>query len=195
MTADLIVSLDEILAARERIAGHVHRTPMLSSSTAARFIAAAGGPRLADERLYLKAENLQKTGSFKARGMTNRIATLEPEQRARGAITMSAGNAGQAFAWAATEAGVPMVTVMAETANPLKVEACRDYGAEVVLEGDARRRRLPGPGADPRRARPRVHPPLRRPDGDRGPRHGRARDSRGRARTSTSSSSGSAAAG
>ena len=67
--------------------------------------------------------------------MTNRIATLEPEQRARGAITMSAGNAGQAFAWAATEAGVPMVTVMAETANPLKVQACRDYGAEVVLEG------------------------------------------------------------
>ena len=75
---DLLVGLDEILAARERIAGHVHRTPMLSSSTAARFIAAAGGPRLADDRLYLKAENLQKTGSFKARGMTNRIATLEP---------------------------------------------------------------------------------------------------------------------
>jgi threonine dehydratase len=132
---DLLVGLDEIVAARERIAGHVHRTPTLSSSTGARFVAAAGGPRLADDRLYLKAENLQKTGSFKARGMTNRIATLEPEQRARGAITMSAGNAGQAFAWAATEAGVPMVTVMAETANPLKVQACRDYGAEVVLEG------------------------------------------------------------
>jgi threonine dehydratase len=132
---DLLVGLDEILAARERIAGHVHRTPLLSSATAARFVRAADGPRLADDRLYLKAENLQKTGSFKARGMTNRIATLEPEQRRRGAITMSAGNAGQAFAWAATSAGVPMVTVMAETANPLKVQACRDYGAEVVLEG------------------------------------------------------------
>ena len=101
-TDDLLVGLDEILAARERIAGHVHRTPLLSSATAARFVAAAGGPRLADGRLYLKAEHLQKTGSFKARGMTNRIATLDAEQRARGAITMSAGNAGQAYAWAAT---------------------------------------------------------------------------------------------
>ncbi len=132
---DLLVGLDEIRAARERIAGRVHRTPLLSSATAARFVAAAGGPRLADGRLYVKAENLQMTGSFKARGMTNRILTLTPEQRDRGAITMSAGNAGQAFAWAARAAGVPMVTVMATTANPLKVQACRDYGAEVVLEG------------------------------------------------------------
>ena len=130
-----LVTLDEILAARERIAGRVHRTPLLSSSTAARFLAAAGGPRIADDRLYLKAEHLQKTGSFKARGMTNRIATLEPEQRARGAITMSAGNAGQAYAWAGHEAGVPMTVVMATNANPTKVEACRGYGAEVVLEG------------------------------------------------------------
>ena len=90
------VTLAEILAAREVIAHRVHRTPLLSSATAARFLADAGGPRLADGRLYLKAEHLQKTGSFKARGMTNRIATLDPEHRARGAITMSAGNAGQA---------------------------------------------------------------------------------------------------
>ena len=58
-----LVTLDEILAARERIAGRVHRTPLLSSATAARFLAAAGGPRIADDRLYLKAEHLQKTGS------------------------------------------------------------------------------------------------------------------------------------
>ncbi len=134
-TADRLVGLDEILAARERIAGHIHRTPLLSSATAARFVAAAGGPRLADGRLYLKAEHLQRTGSFKARGMTNRIATLDPDQRARGAITMSAGNAGQAYAWAATDAGVPMTVVMAAGANPTKVAACRGYGAEVVLEG------------------------------------------------------------
>ena len=132
---DLPVGLDDILAARDRITGRVHRTPLLSSSTAARMIAAAGGPRLADGRLYVKAEHLQKTGSFKARGMTNRIATLEPEQRRRGAITMSAGNAGQAYAWAGTEAGVPMTVVMATNANPTKVDACRGYGAEVVLEG------------------------------------------------------------
>ena len=134
---DLLVGLDEILAARERIAGRVHRTPLLSSATAARMIAESGGPRLADGRLYLKAEHLQKTGSFKARGMTNRIADARRRtQRARGAITMSAGNAGQAYAWAGHEAGVPMTVVMATTANPTKVQACRGYGAEVVLEGD-----------------------------------------------------------
>ncbi|MDQ3127408.1 MAG: threonine/serine dehydratase [Chloroflexota bacterium] len=134
-TADRLVGLDEILAARERIAGRVHRTPLLSNATAARFVAEAGGPHLAGGRLYVKAEHLQKTGSFKARGMTNRIMTLDAEQRSCGAITMSAGNAGQAYAWAGREAGVPMTVVMAVTANPTKVQACRDYGAEVVLEG------------------------------------------------------------
>ena len=131
----LPVGVDDILAARERIASRVHRTPLLSSRTAARLVAAGGGPHLADDRLYMKAEHLQKTGSFKPRGMTNRIAMLAPDQRARGAITMSAGNAGQAYAWAAREAGVPMTVVMATTANPTKVDACRGYGAEVVQEG------------------------------------------------------------
>jgi threonine dehydratase len=135
-TTSRLVGLDEILAARERIAPRVHRTPLLSSETAARFLIASGGPRLADGRLYLKAEHLQKTGSFKARGMTNRMATLNADQRARGAITMSAGNAGQAYAWAGHEAGVPMTVVMAIGANPTKVAACRGYGAEVVLEGE-----------------------------------------------------------
>ena len=134
-TADRLVGLDEILAARDRIAGRVHRTPMLSSATAARFIAEAGGPRLADARVHLKAEHLQKTGSFKPRGMVNRIAGLTADERARGAITMSAGNAGQAYAWAGREAGVPITVVMAAAANPTKVEACRGYGAEVILEG------------------------------------------------------------
>ena len=135
-TAERLVGIDDILAAREQIAARVHRTPLLSNETAARFVAESGGSRLADGRLYLKAEHLQKTGSFKARGMTNRIATLDADQRARGAITMSAGNAGQAYAWAATEAGVPMTVVMAVGANPTKVAACRGYGAEVVLEGE-----------------------------------------------------------
>jgi len=134
-TVDRLVGLDEILAARVRIAGRVHRTPMLSSATAAAFVRNRGGPRLAEDRLYVKAEHLQKTGSFKARGMTNRISTLDDDQRARGAITMSAGNAGQAYAWAGREAGVPVTVVMAAAANPTKVQACRDYGAEVVLEG------------------------------------------------------------
>jgi threonine dehydratase len=136
VSSEIPVTLDEILDARRRIGMRVHRTPLLSSATAARTIAATGGAKLADDRLYVKAEHLQKTGSFKARGMTNRIATLDADQRERGAITMSAGNAGQAYAWAAHEAAVPMTVVMATTANPTKVAACRGYGAEVVLEGE-----------------------------------------------------------
>jgi threonine dehydratase len=135
-TTDRLVGLDEIRAARSTVAGRVHRTPMLSSATAARALSEAGGPRLADGRLYLKAENLQKTGSFKPRGTLNRIASLTSDERARGAITMSAGNAGQAYAWAGREAGVPVTVVMPAAANPTKVEACRGYGAEVVLEGE-----------------------------------------------------------
>jgi threonine dehydratase len=134
-TAERLVGLEEIDAARRRIEGLVHRTPILSSTTAARVLTRSGGPRIADDRVYMKAEHLQKTGSFKARGLANRIATLSPEQRGRGAITMSAGNAGQAYAWAGRAAGVPMTVVMQAAANPSKVAACREYGAEVVLHG------------------------------------------------------------
>ena len=70
--SDHIVTLERILAAREVVAPRVHRTPLQSSATAARFVAAAMDVALADGRLYLKAEQLQKTGSFKARGMTTR---------------------------------------------------------------------------------------------------------------------------
>jgi threonine dehydratase len=135
-TADRLVGFDEILAARETVAGRVHRTPLLSSATAARLMSEGGNARLADGRLYLKAEQLQKTGSFKPRGTVNRMSSLTPQARARGAITMSAGNAGQAYAWAGREVGVPVTVVMPAAANPTKVEACRGYGAEVVLEGE-----------------------------------------------------------
>ncbi len=96
---------------------------------------AATGVRLADGRLYLKAEHLQKTGSFKPRAALARISSLTPDERRRGAITVSAGNAGQAYAWAAREAGVPVTVVMPEAAVSSKVAACRSYGAEVVLHG------------------------------------------------------------
>lgn len=129
------VSLAEIEGARERIAGLVHRTPILTSTTAATWITAATGARIADDRLYLKAEHLQKTGSFKARGMSNRILTLTPEAAGRGAITMSAGNAGQAYAWAGRAAGVPVTVVMPAAAVQTKVDACLGYGARVVLHG------------------------------------------------------------
>jgi threonine dehydratase len=140
--SDHVVTLAEIEAARSRLAGLVHRTPLLSSETAARWTAVAswgaaeGRGRLADGRLHLKAEHLQKTGSFKARGTTNRILTLDEEQRRRGAITLSAGNAGQAYAWAGRKAGVPVTVVMPAGAVQSKVDACRGFGARVVLHGD-----------------------------------------------------------
>jgi len=132
---DRDVSLSEIEAARARIQGIVHRTTLLSSVTAAEWVRTATGTRLADDRLYMKAEHLQKTGSFKARGMTNRIATLDPIDAARGAITLSAGNAGQAYAWAGRTAGVPVTVVMPAAAVRSKVDACLGYGARVVLHG------------------------------------------------------------
>ncbi len=132
---DDAVTLAAIEEARERIVGLVHRTPMLSSSTAARWIAAASGTVVAGDRLYLKAEHLQKTGSFKARGMSNRIATLAPDARSRGVITLSAGNAGQAYAWAGRAVNVPVTVVMPAAAVRSKVEACLGYGARVILHG------------------------------------------------------------
>ena len=130
------VQIGDIRAAAERLSGLVHRTPVLTSTTAAAWIRAATGASLRDDRLYLKAEHLQKTGSFKARGMTNRIATLTPEGRDRGAITLSAGNAGQAYAWAGRAAGVPVTVVMPAGAVRSKVDACLGYGARVVLHGE-----------------------------------------------------------
>src|SRR5215211_2177841 len=134
-TAERLVSLDEIESARDRIRGLVHRTPMLASSTAARVVSESGGPAIADDRVYVKAEHLQKTGSFKVRGLTNRIASLTPDERARGVITLSAGNAAQAYAWAGRAAGVAVTFVMPQAAVRSKVEACLEYGAEVILHG------------------------------------------------------------
>jgi threonine dehydratase len=129
------VTMDQVRAARERIAGRVHRTPMLSSATAARMPREAGGPRFADDRLYVKAEHLQRTGSFKARATLSRLTSLRPEERRPGVITLSAGNAAQAYAWAGQVEGVIVTVVMPAGAVRSKVEASRGYGAEVVLHG------------------------------------------------------------
>ncbi len=133
---DHLVTLERILAAREIVATRVYRTPILGSATAGRMAGEAAGVTLAGGRLLLKAEHLQKTGSFKARGMSARVAALTAEQRARGIVTLSAGNAGQAYAWAGRELGVPVVVVMPAGAVRTKVEACLGYGAEVVLFGE-----------------------------------------------------------
>jgi threonine dehydratase len=132
---DRPVTLAAIRETRVLLRGRVHHTPMLSSATAARVAGAAASTRLGDGRLYLKAEHLQKTGSFKARAALARITSLTRAERRRGAVTTSAGNAGQAYAWAAREAGVPMTVVMPEGAVASKVAACLEYGADVVLRG------------------------------------------------------------
>jgi threonine dehydratase len=133
--SDHLVTLDRILAARERITGRVHRTPMLSSATAARRVEAATGARIGDGRLFLKAEHLQKTGSFKPRAALSKLTSLSAEERARGAITLSAGNAAQAYAWAGSVEGVAVTVTMPALAVRSKVDACIEYGAEVVLHG------------------------------------------------------------
>ena len=134
--AALDVPIEEIEAAADRLRGIVHRTPVLTSTTAADWIRQATGVGIADDRLYLKAEHLQKTGSFKARGMTNFFATLSAEARRRGAITVSAGNAGQSCAWAGRAVGVPVTVIMPQGAVRSKVVACLEYGARVVLHGN-----------------------------------------------------------
>lgn len=121
-----MVTLDDIYAARQRIMGRVHVTPLLSSHTL--------GGRVGAE-VCLKAENMQKTGSFKARGALNKIEQLSDDEKARGIITVSAGNHAQGVAWAAAAAGVKATVVMAETATPSKVAAAREYGATVLLYG------------------------------------------------------------
>jgi len=108
---------------------------MLSSAAAATVVREADGIELADQRLYMKSEHLQKTGSFKPRGMTNRVLALDEAQRRGGIVTVSAGNAAQAYAWAGASAGVAVTVVMPAAANRSKVDACLGYGAEVVLHG------------------------------------------------------------
>ena len=102
------------------IHGRLHRTPTLSCRTL--------GPDT-----FLKAELFQKTGSFKPRGMLNKVASLSDDEKTRGIVTWSAGNAAQGAAFAAREAGVACTVFMWASANPLKVAATRGYGAEVDL--------------------------------------------------------------
>lgn len=116
-----VLSLAQIRAAAERVRPYVLPTPVLS------------GEALAGEGVWLKAENLQRTGSFKVRGAVNAILQLSSEQRARGVITLSAGNHGQALAYAARTAGIPCVVVIRDDAQIAKLQAIRNYGAEIVL--------------------------------------------------------------
>jgi threonine dehydratase len=86
-------------------------------------------------RLHLKCENLQKTGSFKARGALNKLMQLEKPDRERGVVTISAGNHAQALAWAARVTNTPCTVVMPANASQIKADASAGYGADVVLHG------------------------------------------------------------
>jgi threonine dehydratase len=129
-----LVTLDEIRAAQQRIAGTAVRTGLYKVS--AERLKAAGVPEPSFE-LYVKAESEQPIGSFKLRGAYNRIAQLSAEERARGVITYSSGNHAQGVAHAARAVGTKAVIVMPENAPMVKQEATRALGAEVVFVGPA----------------------------------------------------------
>ena len=121
-------TLPDIVAAQERLEGIAQVTPVHSSGT-------LGG--LAGRSVLLKAENLQLTGSFKIRGAYNTIVQLTDAERQTGVVTASAGNHGQAVAWAARQAGIGATIFVPEGAPMAKVDAARGYGAAVVLGGES----------------------------------------------------------
>ena len=116
-----------IEAARERLSGVARETPLYPTETFS---------KLAGRQVFLKAENLQRTGSFKIRGAYNTIATLGEAERRAGVVAASAGNHGQAVAWAAREAGIPATIFMPQDAPMAKVEATRSYGGTTDLVGE-----------------------------------------------------------
>ncbi len=120
----LAITYADIEAAAQRLRGVAHRTPVLTSRTANERTGA---------QLFFKCENLQRTGAFKFRGAYHALAQLTPEQSKHGVLAFSSGNHAQAIALAARLLGMPAVIVMPQDAPPLKIEATKGYGAEVVL--------------------------------------------------------------
>jgi len=116
-------SAGDVVAAAERIAPHVHRTPVFTSRTLDELLGAA---------VFFKCENLQKTGAFKFRGACNAVLSLTDEQARAGVATHSSGNHGAALACAASLRGIPVRVVMPETANPAKIRAVTHYRGEVL---------------------------------------------------------------
>lgn len=123
----MIISLSDIEAARETLRDICEVTPLDHSDTLS---------RLSRNAIYIKLENLQRTGSFKIRGAYNKIASLDPAARAAGVIAASAGNHAQGVAYAARMLGIPCKIVMPAAASLSKVQATRGYGADVLLYGE-----------------------------------------------------------
>ncbi|MCH7659606.1 MAG: threonine ammonia-lyase [Euryarchaeota archaeon] len=122
-----MLDIRDVYAARERVERTARHTPLEYSHT---FSEMTGG------EVHLKLENFQRTGSFKIRGATNRIATLSEDEKEAGVVTASAGNHAQGVALAATRVGVDAIIVMPEHAPISKLNATRSYGAEVLLHGE-----------------------------------------------------------
>ncbi|MGH7906897.1 MAG: threonine ammonia-lyase [Candidatus Binataceae bacterium] len=122
----MMVTIADLEQARARLSEIARPTPLVRSATLDQMLEA---------EILLKPENLQKTGSFKIRGAYNRVAALTQEEAERGVIAASAGNHGQALAYAASRAGVSATIVMPNTATIAKIDATRSYGQNVVLEG------------------------------------------------------------
>ena len=123
-----MISLEDIASARQVIEGKLHRTPVVGSTYLGRQVGA---------KLAFKLEMFQKTGSFKPRGVLNKMHNLSQEEKDKGVITLSAGNHAQALAYAASDSGVASTVVMPSTAVGSKIEATKGYGGEVILtDGD-----------------------------------------------------------
>ena len=120
-------TLTDIQEARERLRGIAEETPIYLSETFSRRVG---------REVRLKAENLQRTGAFKVRGAVNKLTTLSPEERAAGVVAASAGNHGQAVAWAARQLGIRATIFVPLTAPMAKIDACRNYGAATEMAGE-----------------------------------------------------------
>src|SRR5882762_2969329 len=117
-----MLTFQSIKDAHQRIASHIHRTPVMTSRA---FNEATG------KQVFFKCENLQRAGAFKARGATNKILSLSDEERRRGVIAVSSGNHAQAVALAAHEANIRAVVAIPADAPKMKVAATRGYGADI----------------------------------------------------------------
>ena len=124
----MTLTLDDIRAAAERIAGHVERTPCRRSRTLSQITGA---------EVWVKFENLQFTASFKERGALNKLSLLSPAEKKLGVIAASAGNHAQGLAYHGERLGVPVTIVMPNGTPHVKVQQTRDFGATVVIDGDS----------------------------------------------------------
>src|SRR4051812_537092 len=123
----MTLAFDDILAAKDRLQGHIERTPCRRSRTLSEITGAD---------VWVKFENLQFTAAYKERGALNKLLQLTEAEKKRGVIAASAGNHSQGLAYHAARLGVPVTIVMPKSTPFTKVQHTRDYGAEVLLKGD-----------------------------------------------------------